>query len=199
VYDADGVTLWYHLSAVMPKDFQARIGDARAQVDALVNLVFLAITVFIMAIAIVAWHIGHSLYSATALLSALTQLRNLELLLVSFAGLVVAYLSYSFAIQKAFSWGNWVRAAYDCYLPELAKTLGLTLPPDGEEQRRLWRAVTFRAALNYRFNPAQWTQVNATAPIETSKEKLNSSAIKEGTKGECHEEDEDTEKGADAE
>ena len=163
VYDADGVTLWYHLSAVTPKDFRANIGDARAQVDALVNFVFYSIGLAAIAAGLLALRILDSVWQHSGIGAAVFSARSLALLLIAVAGIVVAYFSYQFSVQKAYSWGNWVRAAFDCYLPALAKTLGLRLPPEGDQQRELWRSVVFRAALGLRFDPARWALVESAA------------------------------------
>jgi hypothetical protein len=161
VYDADGVTLWYHLSAVTPKDFQTSIGDARAQVDALVNLIFFSIGLAAIASALLAWRIFSSLCGPGGIGTAVVSVRSLELLLIATAGIAIAYVSYRFSVQKARSWGRWVRAAFDCYLPALAKTLGLKLPPEGDQQRELWRSVVFRSALGVRFDPVRWALIGA--------------------------------------
>jgi hypothetical protein len=66
IYEADSVTLWSHMSSVIPKEFQAYIGDARAQVDGLVNIVFfsLIIAIFSLVRGLVAFY--HLLYSGQA-------------------------------------------------------------------------------------------------------------------------------------
>jgi hypothetical protein len=170
VYDADGVTLWYHLSAVMPKDFRANIGDARAQVDALVNFIFYSIALAVIAAGLFAFRIIDSAWQQTGIWAAVLSARSLALLFVAIVGIIIACLSYRFSVQKAYSWGNWVRAAFDCYLPALAKCLGLRLPADGDQQRELWRSVVFRSALGLRFNPARWASIESAggSPAESA-------------------------------
>src|ERR1700694_840352 len=46
-------------------------------------------------------------------------------------------------------WGDWVKASFDYYLPDLAKRLALALPAKNDEQMELWKSVSRRASLHH--------------------------------------------------
>ena len=56
-----------------------------------------------------------------------------------------------------------MKAAFDCYLPELAAKLGYDLPLEEPRRREFWGAVSRRALFNRKFKPTDWLPV-AVAP-----------------------------------
>ena len=52
--------------------------------------------------------------------------------------------------------GAYVKAAFDCYLPELAKKLGFRMPAAPEKQKELWAAISQRVAYHLTFEPEPW-------------------------------------------
>jgi hypothetical protein len=56
--------------------------------------------------------------------------------------------------------GSLVKAAFDCYLPDLAKRLGHKLPLTGDEQRRFWIAVSRRAIYHRPLKPEKWPRAD---------------------------------------
>jgi hypothetical protein len=79
---------------------------------------------------------------------------------VALSAAFVAYRAYKFSIEKIYEWGALVKAAFDCYLPELAKRLGYKLPLTGDEQRRFWVAVSRRAIYHLPLKPEEWLRAD---------------------------------------
>lgn len=59
---------------------------------------------------------------------------------------LLAWLTYQFSIEKIYEWGSLVKAAFDCYLPDLAKRLGYELPLTGDDQKKFWISISRRAS-----------------------------------------------------
>ncbi|KAB1145411.1 hypothetical protein F7R91_19805 [Streptomyces luteolifulvus] len=125
-YELDTQTLWYEISAVAPKEVSRQGDVARGAVDLFVCLLF-----------------GHILVSLAALGAALSGARNGGILWVTFAGLVVlARVWYQVACVSAAEWSATQQALANLGRRPLAKALGLELPEDILEERRMWRRVT---------------------------------------------------------
>lgn len=58
--------------------------------------------------------------------------------------------------QESLRLGAYVKAAFDCYLPELAKKLGFRMPAAPEKQKELWAAISQRVAYHLTFEPEPW-------------------------------------------
>ena len=167
IYGADSIPLWLHLSAVIPKDFHDGLEDARAQVNCLLNLFFLSIIVVLFTfLKSLRWFFSH--FDSLNLQNIL-KVENLTSMGIVVGGLTFAWLVYELSIERIYAWGSLVKAAFDCYLPELANKLGYKLPPDGVGQRALWVAVSRRAIYHRPFSPEQWPRADeSTAPKMTS-------------------------------
>jgi hypothetical protein len=156
VYGADSVTLWSHLSTVVPKDFASAIGDARAQVDGLVNVLCFSALFALVALARAAYSLALSARGNT---SRPLDEQSVQIVLFVLAALVAAALAvgaYALAIRRVYVWGAYVKAAFDCYLPELAKKLGFRMPAAPEKQKELWAAISQRVAYHLTFEPEPW-------------------------------------------
>jgi hypothetical protein len=103
IYGADSVTLWSHLSAVVPKDFASAIGDAKAQVDSLVNLLYFS--TFFAGVAL-----SRAVYSCVGLLvyyNANRALNGLALQTVLFLVAAIAGAgAYALSIRMVYVWGE---------------------------------------------------------------------------------------------
>jgi len=55
---------------------------------------------------------------------------------------VVFVLAYQLAASAIYGWGASVSAAFDCYLPALAKQLGYDLPSSDADRRKIWTDVS---------------------------------------------------------
>ena len=111
VYGIDAIPGWFRLLGVVPADYRALMDGSRARVDLWINSCFLAI------LAIVEF-IGLSIFIKYKAITPRQPLWWFPILMFGFA-----WLSYRFATSAAAEWGNWVKAAFDLYLPDLRKKL----------------------------------------------------------------------------
>jgi hypothetical protein len=149
VYGADSIPLWLHLSTVIPKEFQAALDDARAQVNCAVNICFFAAIVGFLALAraIMAHDWITLWFSGAAVLAA-----------------VISRLAYLLSIQLVYAWGDLVKAAFDCFLPALAEKLGYKLPHSGAQREEFWRAVSEQSIYWRPVIPEQWSSTDKPPP-----------------------------------
>lgn len=156
VHGADAVTIWPALIAVMPKDFQANIDNARADVDFLVNIVFLS---FLIGVAV----LTRSLYlliqpfdPRAPWMSNLPASWYLYQILAALIAFAIGILAYHFSLRVIPAWGHLVRVAFDTYLPTLARQLGYELPANLEKRREFWREVSQQIAIHHPMQPDKW-------------------------------------------
>jgi hypothetical protein len=138
VYGLDAIPAWPRLEALMPQEFQARIGDARAQFDFAVNVFFVGF-------------VGTSLYLGLAVTSRTAP--SLWLLVVTVAILVFGFVSALTALNQ---FGVYVKSAFDLYRKDLADQLGLELPRSPGAEREMWTEVT--RVIGYR-SAAAWDRL----------------------------------------
>lgn len=138
MYGLDDIPGWLRLIAVIPKDYLAIVGDAKAQTDFWMNLwvqSFLLIVAY-FATALAAWQ-GPD---AAAVLPPLVWF--------PFACWLLAWFAAGRARVAAVEWGQMVRAAYDVHLPELREKLGFAAPADRKQERKMWeefsRSIVYR-------------------------------------------------------
>jgi hypothetical protein len=191
VYGADSVTIWFHLTAVITKPFQAALDEARAQVNCLVNLCFFSALISLAAIIRLTWNLIISTkVQASGLDVGSFATANLYIMGAAIVAAVLARTAYNLSIERVHTWGNLVRAAFDCFLPALAARLGYKLPMSGEEQRRFWIAVSQRVGYHYPLRPEDWIQVPPTNGERSSKEGGNEAGYeeKDGSEGDVDDE-----------
>ncbi len=134
MYGFESINGWPRLNAVLPKDFREILGNMRAGTDLWVNI----------------WFVG-LLLTAEFLTMALwrSQWRHPWIPAVSI--LVAVFASWQARIA-AEGWGEWVKAAFDVFLPTLCSRLGYERGRDLEEEHRLWdtfsQAIVFRDPLS---------------------------------------------------
>jgi hypothetical protein len=197
VYGADSVTIWFHLTAVITKPFQAALDEARAQVNCLVNLCFFSALISLAAIIRLTWNlIMTAKVQASGFDIGSFAAANLYIMGAVVVAAVLARMAYNLSIERVHTWGNLVRAAFDCFLPALATRLGYKLPMSGEEQRRFWIAVSQRVGFHYPLKPEDWIQVTPSNGEHNNKEGGDGAGNeeKDGSKGDV---DEDEDKHAD--
>ncbi|MGF6805356.1 uncharacterized membrane protein YvlD (DUF360 family) [Paraburkholderia sp. Clong3] len=161
VYKVDSIFVWPRLLAVIPKDYQAIIADARAPVDFLVGLVVLGTftSIFTLVRAIDIW-LADGL-SGNYLLADLFQNAAIAA--------AIAAIAYRLAILEARSWGDVVKSAFDLYLPALAEKLGFVLPTSQAAQREFWAAWSTQFRFHAPANTAWWTRIKPVTPAATTK------------------------------
>jgi len=141
MYGIDAIPGWYRLLAVIPADYRNLINSARAKVDFWVNICFVSLLVAIEYLITVVF---------LRPISYQTVFNAESLIWLPSALLAFSYIAFRFAASAARTWGNWVKAAFDIYLPELCKKLEFDLPKNNEQARKMWknfsRAVIYRHA-----------------------------------------------------
>lgn len=161
VYSAETIHIWPRLLAVIPHDYQSLMADARSTVDFLVSLVALASFTSIFTVGRALW-----LFALGSLISNPVIVQLLVSALV--AGLV-AIGCYGMAISAAGRWGNYVKGAFDLYLPALAKALGYKLPRTPDEQRDFWDQWSSQFRFHDRVDATGWEPVPTTTEREPKK------------------------------
>jgi len=170
VYRVEGIAVWPRLSAVIPKDFQASLGDARAQVDCFVNLSVLSIVFSLLEVGQWLWSLLHlDIHGGANICSwvvagALAAYKTAAWPCLGWAGgaALFAWAAYWLMLDRAIALGEQVKSAFDLYLGALAKQLGYKLPDTLDEQERLWSAL--RRSYAY-FEPAlQDSKIKDPAP-----------------------------------
>jgi hypothetical protein len=140
-YGADAAPIWLRLAAVIPKDFADGLNDARAQVNFLLNLLYILLLIGVAALLRSAlgvhWNLlWHALWSGDV-----TRWTADPVALAGAAAIALAWPIYSFAVTSAKAWGDVVKAAFDCFLPALIKQLGYAPPRSDAERQALWREL----------------------------------------------------------
>lgn len=160
VYGADSIPLWLHLSTVIPKDYQSSLDDARAQVNCAVNACFFAFAISIAAAA--CFIAGFDLKSLSKTYPTFTAMLPLlhssgfRFLSWAVGAGIVCRAAYLFSLELVYAWGDLVKAAFDCYLPDLAKKMGFELPETAKERQEFWDAVTQQAMYWDPLEPKDW-------------------------------------------
>lgn len=127
LYGVDAIWAWPRLQAVIPDEFTKQSEDARAALDFWLS----------------SWGLTLFLTGEALVLMVLT--RDWWFGAWCVAGILAAWLCTRRARAHAIQWGEYVKAAFDLYLPALAEQTrlpGLTGTPDS------WR--TFSQAIGYR-------------------------------------------------
>ena len=119
VYGPDGIATWPRLFGVLPVSLTDAIEAARAQVSFFVNLCLMASVVAAVALT----RGGIDLAHWAQITSQWDQLPRTNLIVAALS-LIATRALYEAAIAQAYGWGSLVMAAFDLYLPALAKQLG---------------------------------------------------------------------------
>lgn len=124
MYGFEATRGWTRLLAVVPSDYRELVAESKSQVDLLAN--FWALSwLFLFEYLVLAWISGgrpSAWFGAVAV--------------------ACLWLARRQALQAALRWGEMVKGAFDAFLPELQRRLGLPLPANREEQRKMWRAFS---------------------------------------------------------
>jgi hypothetical protein len=162
VYGVESIHAWPRLLAVVPKDYQAILADARAPVDFFVSLVFMSFALGVVALA----RGGFSLLSGPG--GAATWI-FWSIAAVAFVSVRLCYLG---ALSSAIAWGEVVKSAFDLYLPALANAMGYELPQTAEDRRRFWEAAANQFQFHEPMQPDLWP-TTAHPPPSTERSSTN--------------------------
>jgi hypothetical protein len=175
VYGADSISVWLRLASVIPKEFQALVDDARAQVDFFVNSSFLSFGVALVALtwlvvqfasatAGAGWlHLNWST-SWLRFSDAVVANRCCRLAIIFTLSIGICLLAYQCAVLRVGAWGDLVKSAFDCYLPALAEKLGHPLPSTEADRKEFWGE--FSTMVLY-WQPMELKANNRGSPLAT--------------------------------
>jgi hypothetical protein len=158
MYGVDSIHGWNRLLAVVPKDYLALVDTAKAATDFWVNLIYLGLL-------FTAESIGLLLYT-----------REWGLAWVPVVTVIVVVISYTRARSAAVGWGDLLKAAFDVFLPELARKLEFDQPTSKEGMQHMWgnfsKAIVFRAPASL---PARI--VTSSVPMSSTDSTTNDSVF----------------------
>jgi hypothetical protein len=137
VYGIEAVEGWNRLAAVITKDYQTLVNEAKVQTDFWLNLWCLGFLVAVEYFCLAAYagisdgisEYWHMLWFLPVIL------------------LFPLFTSWG-ARTAAIEWGNYVKSAFDTFLPELGKKLGFPPIITHEQELELWRS--FKQVTMYR-------------------------------------------------
>jgi hypothetical protein len=125
LYGFESIQGWCRLQAYMSKPFREVLGRDRAQVDLWLNMCFLSVLVAVEVFAFCWWWncatfvwLGASMF-------------------------LLALVAYVQARDSAEQYGEQVKAAFDVYLPALARTLGYNLSCDPDVNKEFWKTYSY--------------------------------------------------------
>lgn len=143
VYGADGITMWSRLPAVLSKTFAATIDATRANVDLLVNVVFIAGAFFV--------------YAAVEFFAVLAAKEPWQPpAILALTAILVVLAAYWSAVSSAAVWGESVKSAFDCYLNDLLEQLGFDVAANLETRRDFWTAFSRQAIYRIPLDEHTW-------------------------------------------
>jgi hypothetical protein len=175
VYGADSISVWLRLASVIPKEFQALVDDARAQVDFFVNAGVMSLAVALVTLTWLVvqfvsatggakwlrlnWRTSWLLFSNAFVANGCCRLAVVATLSIGFC-----LLAYQCAVLRVGAWGDLVKSAFDCYLPALAEKLGYPLPATEADRKEFWGE--FSTMILY-WQPMELKANNRTNPLAT--------------------------------
>ncbi len=128
-YGVDGIMLWPRLAPVLSAEIRGQVSDGRAQLDCFTNLTLLSAALGLWAL----------IYWLAAL--ALHPPQDASLGWTALVALVLARLFYMWAIERALTLGDAVRAAFDLGLPVLLGELSYGAPSSRVAQTALLKEI----------------------------------------------------------
>ena len=143
MYGFESIQGWSRLQGVMSKEFAETMNGAESTVNLWVNLFVVSLVVCVVSAVLGARWIGPFDWTSPST----WHLRG-KGVLVPAASLVCALLAYGRARSAAERWGEWVKGAFDIYVPELWTKLGYDRPATIEQERAMW--LNFSRGIIYR-------------------------------------------------
>jgi hypothetical protein len=135
IYGFESTNGWCRIQGFFSKAFREVLGQDRSRVDLWLNLWWLSVAMAIEAAVTSYWC---SRLPATAE----PQISCSSMLWLSLLLFAMAILAYRQARSSAEQFGEQVKAAFDLYLPVLAKSLGYSLSSDQQRNRSFWKAFS---------------------------------------------------------
>jgi len=149
MYGLEAIQGWNRLLAVMSKEYRETVDSAKAQFDFWLNATVLALVVLVEFGMLAYYH-----WTAPSLW-------------IPGLAVVAAFVGFWRAESAARGWGEYVKSAFDVYLPDLYAKLGLT---PGQSRERIKRDLaSFSQAVVYRMPHVLPTRQYAMAGDASSK------------------------------
>jgi hypothetical protein len=163
-YGVEAISTWLRLQGVIPKDYAALVNDARSAVDFFVNVWFLAGAISVLATvrAMFAIHVNSSALGVGD--------DFWKFVWIAIAGTVSIRVSYAGAVATAATWGDSVKAAFDLYLPALAKQMGYQLPNQHLERRQFWNKMASLFLYRSPIKTSRWAATDSAPNIVADQE-----------------------------
>jgi hypothetical protein len=137
IYGIDAVSSWNRLVAVVPKDYQDLVSEAKAETDFWLHLWIAGLVILIgdiCGVVYVAIFVGIG--------------KHLLMLVLLAPVLLLTLVFANRARVAAIAWGDTVKAAFDVFLPELGKKLGFPPIVTRKQEKDLWwlfaKVITYR-------------------------------------------------------
>lgn len=127
IYGIDAIAGWNRVVAVIPKDYQDLISEAKAQTDFWLHLWVFGLLILIENIIGIVYV---AIFPGTV--------EHLYMLWVSPLVLLFPLGASRGARRAAVAWGDTVKASFDVFLPELGKKLGFPPISTRKQERDLW-------------------------------------------------------------
>ncbi|MDQ0324483.1 hypothetical protein J2R99_000332 [Rhodopseudomonas julia] len=124
IYGLDAIPAWPRLESVIPESFSKLIDEAKAQLDFAVNTFYAGLVIL-------------GLYGGLAAWS-----QELPAWWLPPLALLVAIIARHMSLDALHQYGDYVKASFDLYRPELANRLGLSLPDNAKDEIRMWTLVS---------------------------------------------------------
>ena len=142
MYGFESINGWSRLSAVMSKEYREAFGSVRAMTDFWANIWFLSL-IFIIEFVSVRLLLARDFDDFWMFFTSLPGLAILS------AGVITALIASWQACVAAVQWGEWMKGAFDVFLPVLSVKLGYRRPLDHKTERDFW--LKFSQAIVYRY------------------------------------------------
>jgi hypothetical protein len=145
MYGLESIQGWSRLHTILPKEFRETVSSIRALTDFWANIWFLSLGFIFQ-------YVGLEIFSRGYFPGALVVLNDFPAVWFLYAAITVALIACWQARIAAQQWGEWVKAAFDVYLPELCTKLGYKRPVDIKSEREFWKkvseAIVYRDAIS---------------------------------------------------
>lgn len=132
LYGFESIVGWVRLLAVVPQEYKEEIGSVKAQSDACLNTCLLSVIYLIFHVFVTIFLTRDFIYEWPIL----------------FVAIIIAIFSYQIALNRVVEWGEFVKSAFDVFLPELQKKMGFHISAKNSSEKELWsaysRAIIFR-------------------------------------------------------
>jgi hypothetical protein len=143
-YGMGAITLWPRLVAKIDKEYAIGMDDAKTSFDFMLNNSILSyLSALILLVAGFIYFPPRSIFYATG--TATPRALIVVWVATVFGFVLIGYLAYLGAIERASAWGGKVKGAFDLYRSDLLKQLGYSrVPATLKEERALWDAISLQ-------------------------------------------------------